>query len=54
MRKYHAMVTHWNECGPPVYVAAAAYLGLIKKKPKKSGNLDELAQMFASTGGEIS
>jgi hypothetical protein len=30
------MVEFWSENGPPVYVSAAAYLGLIKPKKKRS------------------
>lgn len=57
------MLDHWEEFGPPVYITAAAYLGLgTGKKPngksgqtdeQKYGNLEELAAMFQSTGGVI-
>ena len=41
--------------GPPVYISVAGYMGLIKEKSKpKSGDMNELARMFASTGGMIS
>lgn len=69
MVKYHAMLDHWEDFGPPVYIAAAAYLGLTKKRtsggdtpapdrPKteeeeKYGNLNELASMFVGSGGLI-
>lgn len=53
------MVKWWEENGPPVYVAAAAYLGLIKPKKKSStgkaddaGNLNELLKL-AGPGGMI-
>ena len=32
------MVEFWAENGPPVYVSAAAYLGLIKSKKKKASS----------------
>jgi hypothetical protein len=50
------MVEFWSENGPPVYVSAAAYLGLIKPKKKSSsgkstgGDLNELLKM-AGPGG---
>lgn len=56
------MVKWWEEMGPPVYVAAAAYLGLIKTKKELSspsqtqgsgkdpGNLEELAKLFGADG----
>jgi hypothetical protein len=53
------MCEYWSWAGPPVYVSAAAYLGLIKKKPSKknkgkgqqeTGNLNELFKM-AGPGG---
>lgn len=54
------MVEWWKNNGPPVYIAAAGYLGLIKEpskqtkngKPVKqeSGNLNELLKM-AGPGG---
>jgi hypothetical protein len=50
------MLKHWEEAGPPVYVAAAAYLGLIKPKKSKgsteAGNLNDLLKM-AGPGGII-
>lgn len=52
---YYAMCKHWKSYGPPVYMAVAGFLGLIntsKAKPK-SGNLEDLERMFASTGGMI-
>jgi len=56
MYEYNAMQKHWRLNGPPVYMAVAGYLGLIKEDKKASteyGSLDELAAMFGSTGGEI-
>lgn len=64
---YNKMQDHWEYNGPPVYMAVAGYLGLIKKKPKMitkviegktvktrdPGNLDELMAMFGPTGGII-
>lgn len=50
------MLDWWLENGPPVYVAAAAYLGLNKsasKSNKGSGDLNELLK-FAGKGGVIS
>lgn len=56
------MVEHWKTSGPPVYMAVAGYLGLIKvdKKaspgsdgPQQYGDLNELARMFEGTGGMI-
>lgn len=51
------MMEWWSENGPPVYVAAAAYLGLIKPASKKSskaetGDLGDLLKM-AGPGGMI-
>jgi len=58
------MVDWWKENGPPVYIAVAGYLGLIKDKKSKApvgkpasgghkGNdLNELLKM-AGKGGEI-
>jgi len=54
--RYNTMIEHWKRHGPPVYMSVAGYLGLIKEETKgkpKGGNLDELARMFASTGGKI-
>lgn len=61
MPKYYAMLKHWKENGPPVYMAVAGYLGLIKPAAKrenaseeeKYGNLEELEAMFAGSGGVI-
>lgn len=50
------MLDHWELNGPPVYIAVAAYLGLIKEDKKSSkdyGDLDDLAAMFAGSGGMI-
>lgn len=54
------MLDHWEAFGPPVYISAAAYLGLggkgdssAKTDEEKYGNLEELAAMFQSTGGVI-
>lgn len=57
------MLDHWEEFGPPVYITAAAYLGLGKSggpdgksgqtDEEKYGNLEELAAMFQGTGGVI-
>lgn len=53
------MVEHWKLNGPPVYMAVAGYLGLIKedkRRPKdesKYGSLEELANMFSNSGGMI-
>jgi hypothetical protein len=41
------MVEFWSENGPPVYVSAAAYLGLIKPKKKKKSSAGK------STGGDL-
>lgn len=56
--KYYAMIDWWGENGPPVYISVAGYLGLIKKRSPKvregtGGNLEELENMFASSGGMI-
>jgi hypothetical protein len=55
------MLDHWEEFGPPVYISAAAYLGLGgaksggsgKNDEQKYGNLEELSSMFQSSGGVI-
>lgn len=56
------MVEHWKQNGPPVYMAVAGYLGLIKTDGKASstkkdtgqyGDLNDLARMFQGTGGLI-
>lgn len=55
LRRYYAMIKWWSDNGPPVYVSVAGYLGLIKKKKKKSqspGDLNELLKM-AGAGGMI-
>lgn len=49
------MLDWWNENGPPVYISAAAYLGLTKPSSKtkdEPGDLNELAAM-AGPGGMI-
>ena len=54
------MVDHWQENGPPVYIAVAGYLGLVKRKSgskskakaEEPGNLEELLKM-AGPGGMI-
>ena len=48
------MLDWWLENGPPVYVSAASYLGLIKPKSSKEapGDLNELAKL-AGAGGMI-
>jgi hypothetical protein len=50
--RYYAMIKHWKTNGPPVYMAVAGYLGLIKPEAK-TGSLDELARSFMGTGGFI-
>ena len=59
------MVDHWLKNGPPVYVAAAVYLGLTKGdketskkipsnmpgKPGEEGNLNELFNLLSGSGG---
>ena len=63
------MVEHWQRSGLPTYMAVSGYLGLIKpdkdapavvnrdaapgSDEAKYGNLDELAAMFADSGGMI-
>ena len=55
------MLDHWQANGPPVYMAVAGYLGLIKSDSKSGeskaqsqyGDLNELAAMFGETGGVI-
>lgn len=44
----------WSENGPPVYIAVAGYLGLIKEPEgsKPVGDLNELAKL-AGAGGMI-
>lgn len=56
------MVDWWDENGPPVYIAVASYLGLIKTKTKGSsksgsssqapGDLNDLLKL-AGPGGMI-
>lgn len=47
------MCDWWEKNGPPVYVAAAAYLGLIKTDKKSDvGDLGDLIKM-AGPGGMI-
>ena len=49
------MVEHWEKFGPPVYIAAAGYLGLIGKETKKgqAGNgAQETASKPIGTSGE--
>lgn len=49
------MVDWWEQNGPPVYISAASYLGLVKPKKKGSqapGNLNELLKL-AGPGGMI-
>lgn len=63
MRRYQSMVDWWSTNGPPVYIAVAGYLGLIKEPVKKVdgkpqpvkrevGNLNDLLKM-AGAGGII-
>jgi hypothetical protein len=56
------MLDLWDRQGPPVHIAVAGYLGLLAKpgenkkgkaKTQKTGDLNELAAMFAGTGGLI-
>lgn len=49
------MQDHWKHFGPPVYLAVAGYLGLIKERveDKPSGSIKSLFQMFKSKGGVI-
>jgi len=57
------MVDWWMDNGPPVYIAVAGYLGLIKDKNSRkdkgsntlanTGDLNELARMFQGNGGMI-
>lgn len=63
---YQKMQDHWEHNGPPVYIAVAGYLGLIKKrKPtvkkidkttglqEMTGNWDDLYSQFSAAGGII-
>jgi hypothetical protein len=46
---------HWNREGPPLYIAAAAYLGLRKPAPRPADRLeaDDLMNFLrAFPGGE--
>lgn len=49
------MQAHWVAFGPPVYIPVAGYFGLAKgyKKEATRGTLDELAELFAGSGGVI-
>ena len=61
--RFFAMHEHWAEFGPPVYIAAAAYLGLSKKKakadeerpfdPEDPDGMGDLLAMFGEGGGTI-
>lgn len=51
------MLEHWKLNGPPVYIAVAGYLGLIKpeagvdkQKREEVGNLNDLLGMATSNG----
>ena len=49
------MQKHWGEYGPPVYIAAAAYLGIAKpaEEPHDEDDPDglgELIDMFGAGG----
>lgn len=47
------MVTHWEKMGPPVYIAAAAYMGLIGKDTKgQAGNGAQTASKPIGKSGE--
>lgn len=62
MKRYRIMTDWWSNNGPPVYIAAAGYLGLIKPSSKQTkngkpvaakqetGNLNDLLKM-AGPGG---
>lgn len=59
---YGKMQEHWKYDGPPVYIAVAAYLGMIKKRPgaktadgktSMTGSWDQLLASFSGTGGVI-
>lgn len=52
MPRYVSMQKWWTDNGPPVYMAVAGYLGLIKKPEPKKGTMADLAAMFRkATGG---
>jgi hypothetical protein len=44
---------HWGREGPPTYIAAAAYLGLRKPKPKPNDLMDgqDLANFLSAFPG---
>jgi hypothetical protein len=44
------MMKWWEENGPPTYVAAAAYLGLIKPKKRPSANTNNLSELLKMAG----
>lgn len=50
------MMENWKLNGPPVYIAVAGYLGLIKpeagmeEKPKEIGNLNDLLKSAGANG----
>jgi hypothetical protein len=48
------MLDWWEQHGPPVYIAVAAYLGLVKEPAKETtvpaGNLDGIEKFFDRTG----
>lgn len=51
-----ALLKHWGREGPPVYISAAAYLGLRKSKPKAADTLggQDLANFLSAfPGGEM-
>lgn len=35
------MLDHWEDFGPPVYISAAAYLGLTKKRSSSTPDQDD-------------
>lgn len=44
---YEKLHEHWSKYGPPVHIAAAAFMGF---KPKKQGRWEDLENMFGSSG----
>lgn len=48
------MVEHWKKFGPPVYIAAAGYLGLMGKEETKGqeGNGAQMASKPIGKSGE--
>ncbi len=53
--RYAALLRHWGSEGPPVYISAAAYLGVRKSKPERSdllGDQDLANFLSAFPGGE--